>query len=29
VASLAGELIGRDEELAAIAAFLDGVESGP
>jgi DNA-binding CsgD family transcriptional regulator/exonuclease VII small subunit len=29
VASLAGELIGRDEELAAIAAFLDGVEGGP
>ena len=26
---MAGGLIGRDEELAAIAAFLDGVESGP
>ena len=26
---MAGELIGRDEDLAAIAAFLDGVECGP
>ena len=26
---MAGGLIGRDEELAAIAAFFNGVEGGP